>query len=93
MFEMLDVNELGAINAMQSVVMELYPGNNIYPSNTGIAGYLVIIPAPGFGVVSYATPSCVPGKNCLPCSSWPETDRINNRWLCEVRDTNDNEIH
>ncbi|CAK9070289.1 unnamed protein product [Durusdinium trenchii] len=79
--------ERGDVDVEQWVVLEFTPGNTIMPGQT-MSGVIVILPPSSFTIVASAAPQLPSSEyNELPCTSWPEADRLAGRWVCPIADT------
>jgi len=79
--------ERGDVNVEQWVVLEFKPGNTVMPGKT-MSGMIVILPPTSFTIVASAAPQLPSTSyNELPCTSWPEADRLAGRWICPIADT------
>ncbi|CAK0843550.1 unnamed protein product [Prorocentrum cordatum] len=82
--------ELAAVNQVQWITIELYPGNMVVPvgvqDEASTGGMLVFVPPASYVVIVNEEPADVPGYNALPCRSWPEADRVAGRWICKLED-------
>jgi len=79
--------ERGDVNVEQWVVLEFMPGNTVMPGKT-MSGMIVILPPSTFTIVASAAPQLPSADyNELPCTSWPEADRLVGRWVCPLADT------
>eukprot|EP00434_Breviolum_minutum_P006551 symbB.v1.2.005781.t4/scaffold289.1/size287290/26 len=53
-----------------------------------MSGMIVILPPTSFTIVASAAPQLPSTSyNELPCTSWPEADRLAGRWICPIADT------
>lgn len=79
--------ERGDVDVEQWVVLEFKPGNTVMPA-TEASGMIVIMPPSTFTIVASAAPQ-LPSTNYneLPCTSWPEADRLAGRWVCPLADS------
>eukprot|EP00439_Symbiodinium_sp_Y106_P064768 s59_g10.t1 len=79
--------ERGDVDVEQWVVLEFKPGNTVMPA-TEMSGMIVIMPPSTFTIVASAAPQ-LPSTayNELPCTSWPEADRLAGRWVCPLADS------
>lgn len=80
--------DLASIGIEQWIELKFRPGSTLVPANRGkMAGILVIIPPETFTIITTSNPqSPALEYNSLPCSSWPEADRLAGRWVCHLED-------